>query len=145
MNMDNVYEGELRILDKVSGDVDLGGERESDKVIGYFAYIRTVNGFSKTMYWPMDKMVAHAKKYSKSYQQGAAIWKTNFDEMAQKTLMRNLLSRWGIMSVDLQSAINHDNADAADAAIDAQPPIYVNDNTDPETGEILPAQDVKGA
>ena len=128
MNMDNVYEGELRVIDRVSGDIDLGGERTSDKVIGYFAYIRTVNGFSKTLYWPMEKMVSHAKKYSKSYNAGAAIWKNNFDEMAQKTVMRNLLSRWGIMSVDLQHAINYEAADLADAAI-----------VDEETGEILPS------
>jgi len=50
------------------------------------------------------------------------------------------------MSVDMANAIASDeNAEAADAAIDAQPPIYVNDNTDPDTGEILPVQDVKGA
>ena len=128
MNMDNVYEGELRVIDRVSGDIDLGGERTSDKVIGYFAYIRTVNGFSKTLYWTMEKMVSHAKKYSKSYNAGAAIWKNNFDEMAQKTVMRNLLSRWGIMSVDLQHAINYEAADLADAAI-----------VDEETGEILPS------
>lgn len=126
MNMDNVYEGELRVLDRVSGDIDLNGERISDKVIGYFAYIRTTNGFSKTLYWPMEKMLNHVKRYSKSYQQGASIWKNNFDEMAQKTMMRNLLSRWGIMSVDLQHAINYEAADLADAAI-----------VDEETGEIL--------
>ena len=91
MNMDNVYEGELRVIDRVSGDIDLGGERTSDKVIGYFAYIRTVNGFSKTLYWPMEKMVSHAKKYSKSYNAGAAIWKNNFNEMAQKGLSLDTL------------------------------------------------------
>ena len=136
MNMDNVYEGELRIRDKVSGDVDLGGEPISDKVIGYFAYIRTVNGFSKTLYWPMEKLLAHVKRYSKSYQQGAAIWKNNFDEMAQKTVMRNLLSRWGIMSVDLQTAISHENADLADEAI--------VEGVDPETGEVMKPQEVPG-
>lgn len=136
MNMDNVYEGELRVLDRVSGDIDLNGERISDKVIGYFAYIRTTNGFSKTLYWTMEKTLNHVKRYSKSYQQGAAIWKNNFDEMAQKTVMRNLLSRWGIMSVDMQTAINHENADLADTAI--------VDGIDQDTGEVLPAQEVPG-
>jgi recombination protein RecT len=130
MNMDNVYEGELRVLDRVSGDIDLNGERVSDKVIGYFAYIRTINGFSKTLYWPMEKMLEHVKRYSKSYQQGAAIWKNNFDEMAQKTVMRNLLSRWGIMSVEMQRAMNAENADLADEAI--------AEDVDFETGEVLP-------
>jgi recombination protein RecT len=138
MNMDNVYEGELRVVNKLTGEIDLNGERISDKVIGYFAYIETVNGFSKTLYWPMEKVVSHAKKYSKSYNSGATIWKSNFDEMAQKTLMRNLLSRWGIMTVDMQRAIDYDNADLADQAIVA------DGNVDTETGEITPPTETAG-
>lgn len=141
MNMDNVYEGELRVIDRVTGEIDLGGERISDKVVGYFAYIRTVNGFSKTLYWSMEKVVAHAKKYSRSYQQGASIWKNNFDEMAQKTVLRNLISRWGVMSTFMQTAMSEDNADLADQAIVAEDatvteitPIIT---TDPETGEVI--------
>ncbi len=137
MNMDNVYEGELRVLDRVSGDIDLGGERVSDKVIGYFAYIRTVNGFSKTLYWPMEKMLAHVKRYSKSYQQGAAIWKNNFDEMAQKTVMRNLLSRWGIMSVDMQHAMSIENADMADSLIAEDEMTDAGEVIDAVTGEVI--------
>lgn len=138
MNMDNVYEGELRVVNKLTGEIDLNGERISDKVIGYFAYIETVNGFSKTLYWPMDKVVSHAKKYSKSYNSGATIWKSSFDEMAQKTLMRNLLSRWGIMTVDMQRAIDYDNADLADQAIVA------DGSVDTETGEITPPAQADG-
>ena len=129
MNMDNVYAGELRTVNKLTGEIDLNGERIGDEVVGYFAYIETVNGFSKTLYWPIAKIIEHAQKYSKSYKSGAAIWKTNFNELAQKTVMRNLISRWGIMSVDMQRAIDYDNADLADEAIVA----------DPETGEITPA------
>lgn len=132
MNMDNVYEGELRMVNKLTGEIDLNGERISDKVIGYFAYIETVNGFSKTLYWSMDKLVGHAKKYSKSYNSGAPIWKTNLNEMGQKTVMRNLISRWGIMTVDMQRAIDYENADLADQAIIA------DGSVDAETGEILP-------
>ena len=131
MNMDSVYEGELKVVNRLTGEIDLSGERTGDKVIGYFAYIETVNGFSKTLYWPTEKVVAHAKQFSKSYKSGANIWKENFHAMAQKTVMRNLVSKWGIMSTDLQRAIDLDNADLADRAIMGDG--TVND----ETGEII--------
>lgn len=131
MNMDNVYEGEVKVVNRLTGEIDLSGERVSDKVVGYFAYIETVNGFSKTLYWTTEKVIAHAKKFSKSYNSGAAIWKQNFDEMAQKTVMRNLISKWGVMSVDLQRAIDLDNADLADKAITG------DGSVDTETGEIV--------
>ena len=136
MNMDNVYEGELRVVNRLTGEIDLNGERISDKVIGYFAYIETVNGFSKTLYWTVEKVISHAKKFSKSYNSGAAIWKQNFDEMAQKTVMRNLISKWGVMSVDLQRAIDLDNADLADKAITGE------GSVDGDTGEIITGEAV---
>ena len=136
MNMDNVYEGELRVVNRLTGEIDLNGERISDKVIGYFAYIETVNGFSKSLYWTVQKVISHAKKFSKSYNSGAAIWKQNFDEMAQKTVMRNLISKWGVMSVDLQRAIDLDNADLADKAIAGEGTV------DSDTGEIITGEAV---
>lgn len=136
MNVDNVYEGELKVINRLTGEIDLNGERTGDKVVGYFAYIETVNGFSKTLYWPMDKVISHAKKFSKSYNSGASIWKQNFDEMAQKTVMRNLIAKWGIMSVELQRAIDTDSADLADKAILGE------GSVDAETGEIITDQAV---
>ena len=136
MNMDNVYEGEVKVVNRLTGEIDLNGERISDKVIGYFAYIETVNGFSKTLYWTVEKVISHAKKFSKSYNSGAAIWKQNFDEMAQKTVMRNLIAKWGVMSVDLQRAIDLDNADLADKAISGEGTV------DNDTGEIITGEAV---
>lgn len=131
MNMDSVYEGELKVVNRLTGEIDLSGQRTGDAVIGYFAYIETVNGFSKTLYWSTEKVVAHAKKFSKSYKAGASIWKENFDSMAQKTVMRNLISKWGVMSTDLQRAIDLDNADLADRAIMGEGSVNA------ETGEII--------
>ena len=132
INAGPVYEGELQSIDKLRGDVDLSGEATSDKVVGYFAYIETLNGFAKALYWPMDKLMAHAKKYSKNF--NGQIWQQNFDEMATKTVLRYLLSHWGVMSVDMVSAMSVDNTEQADNAI-------VSDGTvtDQETGEITPA------
>lgn len=111
INADLVYEGELKKSDKLTGEIDLSGEAKSDKVIGYFAYIETVNGFKKTLYWSTQKVTAHAKRYSKSYSKQASAWQTNFDEMALKTLIRNLLSKYGIMSVEMMNAFTADSVD----------------------------------
>ena len=117
INAGAVYEGEFKGSDKLSGAVDISGEKISEEIVGYFAYIETINGFSKALYWTKEKVISHAQKFSKSFQQGAAIWKENFDEMAQKTVLRNLLSKWGVMSVEMVKAMDDDRADNADAVI----------------------------
>ena len=68
------------------------------------------NGFRKAIYWSRSKMEAHAKKYSKSYSQSSSVWQTNFDTMAYKTMLRQLISKWGIMSIDMVSALDADMA-----------------------------------
>lgn len=95
-----VYEGELeyenRLLDKFRF-----GERTSDKVIGYLAYFRLTNGFEKMLYMTLDEMQAHAKKYSKNYKGGTAKWGiADFDVMAEKTVLKRLLSKYGPLSIE---------------------------------------------
>jgi recombination protein RecT len=70
-----------------------------------------VNGFSKAAYWTKDAIIKHAQKHSKSYGVGSEIWRKNFDEMAEKTALRNLLGHYGMMSVELQSAVAEDMKD----------------------------------
>ena len=106
-----VYEGELeyenRLLDKFRF-----GERTGDKVIGYLAYFRLTNGFEKMLFMELDKMIAHAKKYSKNYSGGTDKWGlTEFDVMAEKTVLKHLLSKYGplsIESVQMSQAISND-------------------------------------
>ena len=95
-----VYEGELeyenRLLDKFKF-----GERTSDKVIGYLAYFRLTNGFEKMLFIEIDKMIAHAKRYSKNYKGGTEKWGlTDFDTMAEKTVLKKLLSKYGPLSIE---------------------------------------------
>lgn len=95
-----VYEGELeyenRLLDKFKF-----GERTGDKVIGYIAYFRLVNGFEKMLFMTLDEMIAHAKKYSKNYKGGSDKWGlTDFDTMAEKTVLKRLLSKYGPLSIE---------------------------------------------
>lgn len=105
INTGVVYEGEFKSLDKLTGALDISGEKISDEIIGYFAYIETISGFKKAMYWTKEQVRKHAGRYSKSFQKNSAIWRDNFDEMAIKTVLRNLLSHYGVMSVEMESAI----------------------------------------
>lgn len=89
-------------------------EREKAKTIGYYAAFELVSGFKKEMFAPVEKIQAHAKQYSKSYRydlnsgKKSSVWSTNFDAMARKTMIRMLLSKWGIMSVEMQQAYIND-------------------------------------
>lgn len=110
INADIVYEGELKKKDKLTGEIDFSGDRTSDKVVGYFAHISMLNGFSKTLYMDIDKVKAHGQRYSKAFNTNGP-WKTNFDEMALKTVLRNLLSHFGFLSVEMMGAIETDRED----------------------------------
>ncbi len=88
--------------------------RENAKTIGYYAMFEYSNGFKKTLYWSRKKMQAHAEKYSQGYRSDLkkgtnyTFWSKDFDGMAYKTMLRQLISKWGIMSIDLQNAIEKD-------------------------------------
>ena len=104
LNCDCVYEGEVVTVDRIRGTIDISGEPANNNVIGYFAYMETINGFTKAYYWTKERVVAHAERYSKSYRRSGGPWKTNFDQMAQKTVLSNLLHKWGLMSTEFMSA-----------------------------------------
>ncbi len=108
INADLVYEGELHQVDKLTGEIDFTGEKQSDEVVGYFAHIEMVNGFAKTLFMTKDEIINHAKKYSKSYDYSSSAWQTEFDAMAKKTVIRNLLSHYGYLSVEMVGAIDED-------------------------------------
>ena len=113
LNADVVYEGELKSWNKLTGEMDLSGERTGDKVLGYFAYLELRNGFTKTVYSTMDQVVGHGKRFSKSYNSEYSPWKTDFDAMALKTVIRALLTKWGYMSIEMVQAVDRDiEADA---------------------------------
>jgi len=108
INADVVFEGELKSRDKLTGEIDFTGERSSENIEGYFAHIEMLNGFSKTLYMTKQQVTNHAKKYSASYNYSQSAWKTNFDEMALKTVLRNLLSHYGFLSVEMMGVIDKD-------------------------------------
>ena len=120
INADVVYEGELVKRDKLTGEIEIdSSKRISDKKIGYFAFIETLNGFRKTLYMSIEEIIKHAEQYSKSYGNKNSVWNTDFDAMALKTCLRLLLSKYGIMSVEMQRAYIEDSSDTVSLADEA--------------------------
>jgi recombination protein RecT len=108
INADVVYEGELRTVDKLTGEIDFSGQRTSDTVIGYFAHIELNNGFRKTLFRSTEQITNHAKRFSKSFNSTSSPWKTDFDSMALKTVISNLLSHYGYLSIEMIGAVEAD-------------------------------------
>lgn len=130
INADVVYEGEVRKVNKLTGEIAFDGEKTSDKIIGYFCYFELLNGFSKTLYVTVEDMAAYAKRYSPSVKKETTVaqliakandgiigkkvgWEGNFNDMALKTVIRRLLSKYGYLSVEMQNAMAHDVEDEA--------------------------------
>jgi len=92
-------------------------ERENKQIIGFMAGLQLVNGFKKVIYWSKSKVEKHAEKYSQSYRkykrtgnQDDALWASQFEKMAEKTVLKALISRYGIMSTDIQQAVKSDQS-----------------------------------
>lgn len=108
-----VYEGQLIAEDPLKGFEFDWKAKSSDKVIGYAGYFSLINGFEKTLYMTVEQLEKHGSKYSKTYSQSSSKWKTDFDAMALKTVIKLLLSKYAPLSVDSPMA----KAIVADQAI----------------------------
>ena len=111
INVSRVCEGELISENPFTGEINLSNTaRASDKVIGYVAYFRLLNGFEKYLYMTKDQCEKHGKRYSDSYKQEWSWWQKDFDVMAMKTVMKALLSKWGPLSIKMQLALQADQS-----------------------------------
>lgn len=159
INSDVVYEGELKGYDKVTGNLDLSGIRTSNVPIGYFAYMKMKNGFSKLLYMSLEEVCLYAKQYSPTVKFSDKItpdslkqialaqaakgvsdgvgWSSNFESMALKTVLRRLLSKWGELSIENNDILNVDEAPSAEQQRDEE---FAEDKkvivVDAETGEV---------
>lgn len=159
INADVVYEGELRKANKLTGEIAFDGEKKSDKVVGYFCYFELLNGFSKTLYMTVEQMAEHAKRYSKGLKKETTVesllnlsnlpvapdsktvgWMGNFHGMAVKTVIRNLLGKYGYLSVEMQQAIvndtDGDTAENRDSLVHENGNAQVFDATDVQYEEV---------
>lgn len=133
LNVLAIKKGELIKYDPLNEEIEVNliddeEERESAETIGYYAMFEYTNGFRKTLYWSKSKMEKHALKYSMGYRakKGYTFWEKDFDAMAYKTMLRQLISKWGIMSIDMQQAVEKDmSAINTDGSFN-----YVDNNTD---------------
>lgn len=181
LNVLAIKQGELVRFDPLEEEIEVNlvendTEREALPTIGYYAMFEYQNGFKKAMYWSREKMMAHADKYSMAFSAKAfeklqageipekdlwkysSFWYKDFDGMAYKTMLRQLISKWGIMSIDLQKAMDGDmgtiNEDGSVDYVDNYPdespapaeepapaPIVVDENTGEIVEETLAAAD----
>ena len=133
-----IHEGELQKWNPLTEEIEIDFEkRVSEKVDGYAAYFELLNGFSKTVYWTKAQVEKHKKKFSKS----DFGWGKDWDAMALKTVLKSMLSKWGILSVEMQKAVIEDDEERERVDITdemAEPEII-----DAEVSEEKPsAQDV---
>lgn len=131
INVVEVREGEFLGYDPFNEEVKLQSiidykERKTKEVIGYYAMLEYLNGFQKRIYWSKEEMLDHADEYSQAFSKSiyekilknqipekdmwkySSFWYKNFDEMAKKTMLRQLISKWGVMSVEMQRAFERD-------------------------------------
>lgn len=150
LNVLSIKEGELVRFDPLNEEIEVKliedeEQREQAATIGYYAMFEYVNGFRKAIYWSKARMEAHALKYSKGYasdkRKGTSwtFWSKDFDGMAYKTMLRQLISKWGIMSIDMITAIDSDMAIINDDGSKT----YVDN--DPDVIEIAPEAIVEEA
>ena len=117
LNVMAIKKGELVNFDELNEEIEVNliqdeEERENAETIGYYAMFEYISGFRKAIYWSKKKMEAHALRYSMGYRakKGYTFWEKSFDDMAYKTMLRQLISKWGIMSTDMQEAYTKDQA-----------------------------------
>lgn len=162
INVLAIKEGELKHFDPLNEVIEVEiiqdeREREQAKTIGYYAMFEYLNGFQKTMYWSREKMQSHADQYSQAYSAEAhqkilrgeipqkemrkysSFWYKNFDDMAYKTMLRQLISKWGIMSTELQMAMENDMA----AIRDDGTPEYVDNDIAPNEPAQAPVYEAQ--
>lgn len=163
----DIKQGEYLGKDPMTGKprfsfIEDDDERDRLETIGYMAYFEYLNGFRKVVYWSRERMLSHADKYSPAFSAKAfqdiqdgkiaekdmwrysSFWYKNFDDMAKKTLLRHIISRWGVMSIEMQTAFERDSSVSE---IGEKGNIVTAEEAEPEEAPTIPtapeATDIK--
>lgn len=100
---ETVYEGQLVKKNKFTGEYVFDEDaKKSNKIIGFMAYFKLTNGFEKYDYMTVEEVKAHAQRFSQTYRKGSGIWKDHFEAMAQKTVLKRLLTKYAPKSIEMQ-------------------------------------------
>lgn len=158
INAIEIYEGEIKSVNRLTGEIEFNeNEDEIDKeiVVGYIAYFKLLNGFEKTLYMSKEDMEKYAKRYSQTYKSNkdyvvkSSLWTTDFDSMAVKTVLKRLLSKYGILSIEMQKALETDQAvikdDNSVEYVDRQVEEEIEENANKKTIDILAEEEKEKA
>lgn len=144
---ETVYEGQLVKKNKFTGEYVFDEDaKTSDKIVGFMAYFRLTNGFEKYEYMTIEEIKAHAQKFSQTFRRGGGIWKDHFEEMAKKTVLKRLITKWAPKSIEMQRMAMFDqsvvNGDIND--IDNAQAFYADNQKDEhhERGEVAEFEEV---
>lgn len=152
LNVTEVYEGELKSWNRLTEEFEFDPNgKSSDVIVGYVAYFRLANGFEKTTYWTKQEVEAHRIKFNKGKNKEtlSGVWASDYDAMAKKTVLKNILSKWGILSIEMQTAVTTDETvqtldtdsgemrDVTPEYEEEEPEISSTIPIDPETGEVI--------
>ena len=153
LNAGIIYEGMEIKNNYLAGTIEIHGEKQSDNEIGYFAYFKLINGFEKCLYMSKDEITKHAQKFSKTYSFKGSSWQSNFSAMALKTVIRLLLSKYGILSTEMQTAITDETDQELSKEIEQKANKTVidiadynndlNEIVDIENGEVIKQEEPK--
>lgn len=139
INITELYEGQFTSYDPITDVLEYNlSNKLSDNVTHYIAYFQTINGFEKYNVMSKDDVIAHAKKFSKTFSSKYSSWTTNFESMAKKTVLKLLLSKFGILSIEMQTAQKVDQAVIKEVNKDNIEVEYVdgNENVDATAIEV---------
>lgn len=138
MNAAEIYEGELIRYNRITGETEIDeSHRKSDKIVAYAAYFKLTTGFEKYLLMTVEQVNRHAKRYSKAYDRAGAPWKINFDAMALKTVLKLLLSKYGVLSIEMQKALTYDQS-VVTQTLEGEKVEYPDGAID---GETVPSQE----
>ena len=140
IHVTDIKEGELKRYDPIEDEYEFEpitdlAEREKKPTIGYYGFFILTNGLKQAIYWSKERMENHARKYSVSYRKGwsSSIWKSDFDGMAKKTIIRQLVGKYGVMSVDM---VDMQTAYKADMSV-------IDENGNPDYVDNIPDEPEK--